>query len=232
MIWRFFKGDKEEASPARVPEGIRVYAIGDIHGRIDLLRRLHRTILDDAASRGQASRNLIVCLGDYVDRGHDSRDVIEFLLAPPPPGFQVVCLKGNHEQLFLDFLDDPAIGPSWFDLGGNATLYSYGARTSQDLPRDKRWIQLHDDFKAALPATHLEFLLTLDLSFELGDYLFVHAGVRPGRSLAQQEPQDLLWIRDAFTNSRVNHGKVVVHGHSISFQPEIFENRIGIDTGA
>ena len=232
MIWRILIREKRKPFQATVPDDIRVYAIGDIHGRADLLRQMHQMILEDASKKGASLQNLIIYLGDYVDRGLESRDVIELLMSSSLPGFQSICLKGNHEDLFLRFLEDPGIGPSWFDLGGNATVYSYGLGIPQDLPREIRFAQIREELQAALPPAHFEFLTNLQLMFEVGDYLFVHAGIRPGKELAEQLPQDLLWIRDEFTNSRTNHGKIVVHGHSISFKPEIRENRIGIDTGA
>ncbi len=232
MIWRILTREKRKSFQARVPDDSRVYAIGDIHGRADLLRQLHGMILEDASQKGARLQNLIVYLGDYVDRGLESRDVIEILMSASLRGFQSICLKGNHEDLFLRFLEDPGIGPSWFNNGGDATVYSYGLRIPQDLPREIRFAQIRKDLQAALPPAHFEFLTNLRLTFEVGDYLFVHAGIRPGRVLAGQMPQDLLWIRDKFTNSRANHGKIVVHGHSITHQPEIHENRIGIDTGA
>ncbi len=232
MIWRILTREKRKPFQAAVPDDIRVYAIGDIHGRADLLQQMHQMILEDASKKRASLQNLIIYLGDYVDRGLESRDVIELLTNSSFPGFQSICLKGNHEDLFLRFLKDPGIGPSWFELGGDATVYSYGVRVSQDIPPEERFTHIREELRAAVPKLHLEFLSSLQLAYEVGDYFFVHAGIRPGRSLHEQSPDDLVWIRDEFTSSRANHGKIVVHGHSITYQPETHENRIGIDTGA
>ncbi len=232
MIWRVFTSEERMPFQASVPDDIRVYAIGDIHGRADLLRQMHQMILEDVSRNRASLRNLIIHLGDYVDRGLQSREVIELLMGFSFPGFQSICLKGNHEDLFLRFLEEPGIGPSWFELGGDATVYSYGVRISQGIPPEERFAHIREELRKAVPKLHLEFLSSLQLTYEAGDYFFVHAGIRPGRSLHEQSPDDLIWIRDEFTDSRANHGKIVVHGHSIAYQPEIRENRIGVDTGA
>ena len=212
------------------PPGSRVYAIGDIHGRRDLLARMHGAIRDDAAG-SVAHVKTVIYVGDYVDRGDDSRGVIDLLLDAPLEGFRAVHLMGNHEDFMLRLLEDPSIAPLWIANGGDATLYSYGvdwreAYGAGDLEAISKGL------RAALPERHLEFLRSLALSHEEGDYLFVHAGIRPGRELAEQTPDDLMWIRDEFLRSEADHGKVVVHGHSISPEPELRDNRIGIDTGA
>ncbi len=219
---------------ARVPENTCVYAIGDIHGRADLLALLLERIGEHAAGHA-GRRKVLVTLGDYVDRGGDSRGVIDRLLALPG-GFEAVCLKGNHEELMLRFLDQPADGGVWFQNGGGATMASYGvpAEGGWDVEHAKA---LRDALAGALPAAHLAFLRGLALSHVEGDYLFVHAGVRPGVPLKRQDPEDLIWIRDEFLRSERDHGKVVVHGHSVAFKPEEFPSserpcRIGIDTGA
>ncbi len=233
MIWQIFKTRaRKPTGLATVPDGTRVYAVGDIHGQVDLLRQLHELIGDDSSRATVAARNLAIYVGDYVDRGLESRGVIELLLRNPLSGFETIYLKGNHEELFLKFLDDPAVGPSWFELGGDATAYSYGIRVPQSIPPEDRFSRIREELLAAVPKPHLDFLSGLRLTYEAGDYFFVHAGIRPGRALDEQWPEDLLWIRDEFTNSRAGHGKIVVHGHSVSFKPEICENRIGIDTGA
>ncbi|MDH3233100.1 MAG: serine/threonine protein phosphatase [Alphaproteobacteria bacterium] len=214
-----------------VPAGTRVYAIGDIHGRLDLLERLHATIREDAAA-AQSPRNLVVYLGDYVDRGLNSRDVIDQLIEGPLGDFETICLKGNHEAMMLEFLDDSSIGPSWMAIGGNATLLSYGVTMPGGIATPAGYDQIQEDLKSKLPATHVEFLTSLRPQHSEGDYHFVHAGVRPGRPLANQVERDLIWIREPFLSSDAWHGKMVVHGHSIEWDPEIFENRIGIDTAA
>jgi calcineurin-like phosphoesterase family protein len=217
---------------ARVPAGLRVYAIGDIHGRVDLLRLLHQRIMADAALSEAGTRLLAIYLGDYVDRGLHSREVIEVLTCEPVPGFEAVYLRGNHDHEFVAFLEDPVKSAAWLRYGGDATLYSYGVRVSPEMPAEERLFALRDRLRAAVPPHHLAFLAGLPLTYEVGDYLFVHAGIHPDKPLDRQTPADLLWIRDEFLEADCDFGKVVVHGHSITEQPEVRENRIGIDTGA
>lgn len=214
---------------AQAPAGSRVYAVGDIHGRADLLAALHRMIGDDAAAR-PVSRRVVVYVGDYIDRGPDSRAVIDILLDAPLAGFASVHLLGNHEAFLLDFLDDSAVGPDWLFNGGAETLASYGVESPWPFgdPPDR----MQTELRRRLPARHLTFLRDLRLSHVEGDYLFVHAGVRPGVPLDRQARRDLLWIRGEFLDSDADLGKVVVHGHSIADEPEQRANRIGIDTGA
>ena len=225
-------GKRSGAAGARVPRGVRVYAIGDIHGRADLLQDLHRLILADVAEAEPSMRRVVVYLGDYVDRGLQSRDVIDLLIGDPLPGFERVYLKGNHEEAFLDFLDDAGAGPDWFANGGDATVYSYGVAIPQEVPFSARFPHIQEALREAVPPRHIDFLTHLEMTWEIGDYLFVHAGIRPGRALDQQTAQDLLWIRHEFLTSSADHGKVVVHGHSVTVGPDLRDNRIGIDTGA
>lgn len=215
-------------SAAAVPPGSRVYAVGDVHGRIDLLDRLLDLIADDAAGSG-AARRVVVFLGDYVDRGPRSRQVLDRLAAGPPPGFEWVALDGNHEDMMRGFLDDPSTGPVWLRNGGGATLASYvGAPPAAgDAPSD-----LRDALADALPGLHRRFLAGLAPSHVEGDYFFAHAGVRPGVALGAQRRDDLLWIRGPFLECLAPFGKVVVHGHSITAHPDDRLNRIGVDTGA
>lgn len=217
---------------ARVPDGLRVYAIGDIHGRADLLREIRRLILADAANAAPHMRKLAVYLGDYIDRGLQSREVIDLLLDEPLPGFETVHLRGNHDHELLAFLEDPQRSAAWLRYGGDATIYSYGVRLPNDSPPQERLGLLRDRLFEALPPRHVTFFATLPLTYEVGDYLFVHAGIDPDKALDRQTPVDLLWIRDDFLESEEDFGKVVVHGHSVTERPEIRENRIGIDTGA
>lgn len=223
--------DARAAAPALVPEGTVIYAIGDIHGRLDLLQRLEATIQQDAAS-GSAERRLIVYLGDYVDRGDESRGVIEHLCEAPPRGFERVCLMGNHEDYMLRFLDDESLLAPWISNGGGETLASYGIVPAAGRAGDGSAAALRAQFRACLPDTHKAFLSALASSHREGDYLFVHAGVRPGVPLDRQDPYDLMWIRGEFLSDGRDFGAVVVHGHSISQAPENLRNRIGIDTGA
>ncbi len=215
----------------RVPDGSRVYAIGDIHGRIDLLRSLHRLILDDA-SEAAAERLVVVYLGDYVDRGPRSFEVIDALINDPLAGFEAVYLKGNHEDFLLRFVGGEAIGEAWLMNGAVQTLDSYAIDVFGLPGAFLDMASLRRDFEAALPPDHLKFLNGLALSHVEGDYLFVHAGIRPEVPIEAQDEYDLLWIRDAFLGSETAFEKLVVHGHSIDFEPQHLANRIGIDTGA
>jgi len=213
------------------PEGLRIYAIGDIHGRADLLRTLLGLIVADAEG-ASAGRKLLIYLGDYVDRGGGSREVLELLLAGPPPGFEARYLKGNHEEALLHFLQEPDFGREWRHYGGLETLASYGVTGLGARLGDEGFEQARDQFEALLPESHRAFFEGLEISVGLGDYFFVHAGVRPGVALEDQREEDLLWIRDEFTRWSGSFGKVVVHGHSISERPEHEPNRINVDTGA
>lgn len=217
-------------SRSRVPPGRRIYAVGDIHGRDDLLRELHRLILDDWASSAPDSRAVVIYLGDYVDRGPGSLEVIDMLLNEPLKGFERVYLMGNHERMMLDFLDGPP-DPVWLFNGGTATLWSYGV-DGLSLSSERDLERVRQSMLEALPTTHRGFLDNLELSHEEGDYLFVHAGIRPGRPLDRQEPQDLLWIRGPFLHSDADFGRRIVHGHTITPEPAVARNRVGIDTGA
>ncbi|XEY20591.1 metallophosphoesterase [Azospirillum sp. HJ39] len=222
---------KPAAGPAAVPRGIRVYAVGDIHGRLDLLDQLLGQIARDAG-QGSELLHYLVFLGDYVDRGPDSRLVIERLSCGLPPAFGAVCLRGNHEDTMQGFLSDLRMAPGWLTYGGDATLESYGITApAADAPME----HLHQAqcmLNNVLPPHHRAFLAGLRNHLTIGDYHFVHAGVRPGVPLDRQEDKDRLWIRDAFLGSRADHGKVVVHGHTIAPEPDLLPNRIGIDTGA
>jgi len=213
------------------PGGDLVYAVGDVHGRSDLLARLLRQIETDAA-RYPTAKKTIVFLGDYVDRGPDARGVVEMLLKSPPESFAVHFLKGNHEALLLDFLADAGRLDHWRMNGGEATMASYGvdvARLTQRGAAPETW---REAFAAALPEAHLNFFRHLELQVASGDYLFVHAGVRPGVPIDTQDETDLLWIREAFLDASEPFGKVVVHGHTPGPEPVVRPNRIGIDTGA
>ncbi len=211
------------------PEGKRMYAIGDIHGRADLLLELHQMILEDV--KGYGGQKQILYLGDYIDRGLQSKQVIETLLETPLPGFDAVFLKGNHEQAMLDFIEFPEATAGWLTFGGRETLASYGINVAY-MPRMKDICNLAAELDDILPDDHRAFLEDGLLSWRAGDYYFVHAGVRPGVALEDQHFEDQLWIRDDFIDSRADHGAVVVHGHTISPEPVVRENRIGLDTGA
>jgi serine/threonine protein phosphatase 1 len=233
MLTRLFGRSRpqRQAVAPEVPPGSRVYAVGDIHGRVDLLRVLHRLIQQDA-ERHRAPRKVVVYLGDYIDRGMESPGVIDLLLDAALPGFESVHLKGNHEDTLLQFLDEANVGFSWLLYGGAETLQSYGIRQPRAASGDEDMARAQRDLREKLPERHRRFMAGLKLTHAEGDYLFAHAGVRPGVPLDQQIPEDLLWIRDEFLQSDSEFGKVVVHGHSITTRPDVHHNRIGIDTGA
>ena len=218
---------KKDASPS-VPPDCRVYAVGDIHGRSDLLDRMIRLIRKDAAGHSQTP--ILVFLGDYVDRGKDSKGVIGQLIDLRHE-FAVQLLRGNHDQVLLDFLRDPNIYRVWRDFGAVETLLSYGVRPPLS-DEEAALKDARDRFARALPSKHRAFLDALSLSWEIGDYFFSHAGVRPGTAFEEQRPADLLWIREEFLNSTVDFGKVVVHGHTPTEAAVKKPNRIGVDTGA
>ena len=212
-----------------LPAGRRLYSIGDIHGRLDLLEELHQVIREDAVEYPGSKG--IVYLGDYIDRGAQSKQVIDLLIEQPMDGFDAVCLLGNHEQAMLDFLAHPQSAAGWLQYGGQVTLMSYGVALGR-VPSMQPLESLREELEEKLPRSHREFLASCRLMHVEGDYCFVHAGIRPGVELAEQAPEDLLWIREDFTRSTTDHGCVVVHGHSISEEVETLPNRIGIDTGA
>jgi serine/threonine protein phosphatase 1 len=209
--------------------GRRLYCIGDIHGRLDLLRLLHERIAEDAEPFD--GDRTIVYLGDYIDRGMQSRGVMEELLEAPLAGFEAVHLLGNHEQTLLDFLQYPEQAAGWLAWGGRETLASYGVPLPPDF-RQPDIVALRDMLLGRIDMRHVEYMRGMPMTHAAGDYLFVHAGIRPGVPLQEQSDSDLLWIRRDFTESTESHGCVVVHGHSISEEVEMLPNRIGIDTGA
>ena len=212
-----------------MPDGVRIYAIGDIHGRADLLDRLLQRIDADLA-KNSPRQAIEVFLGDYVDRGSASREVLDRLIERKK-AHRAVFLKGNHEALMIRFPIDPSILDDWQRLGGLETLMSYGITPSinADAPAQSR---LAVAFGQAFPESHRSFLGELKTSFTCGDYFFVHAGVRPGVPLTKQRDEDLLWIRHEFLLSEDDFSKIVVHGHTPVLQPDIRLNRINIDTGA
>lgn len=208
-----------------------VYAVGDVHGRLDLLEAIEAAIGRDIAAT-RPSRPVICYLGDYVDRGPASAQVIDRLAAPFGDGVPRVFLKGNHEDRMLEFLEAPAAaGPAWLQYGGREALESYGVAVPAR-PGDADWPRLRDALAAALPPAHLGFLRALRLAFVWRGYLFVHAGLDPARPADAQDAHDLMWIREPFLSSDRDWGLRVVHGHVIVDAPVFRPNRIGIDTGA
>lgn len=211
-----------------MPADTRVYAIGDVHGRCDLLDQVLAQISEDA--RTAPPRKVLVLLGDLVDRGADSKGVVEraaqLRAGRLLEGFEVHVLKGNHEDMMLQFLAGTDPGGLWRGNGGDTTLLSYG------LDPDEPTEPLRQDLLNALPESHRHLLWDMELSHIEGDYTFVHAGIRPGVAWENQRAQDLLWIREGFIDSDADFGRVVVHGHTPRPEPVVRPNRIGIDTRA
>jgi serine/threonine protein phosphatase 1 len=212
-----------------LPPNTRIYAIGDIHGRADLLDQIYERIEGDIG-RDEPAGIEIVHLGDYVDRGPDSRGVIERIIAMSER-HNVVTLKGNHEDILLRFFDNPESFRFWQRLGAVETLVSYGLGP-QVLSRGDDFGALSAALHAALPETHKQFLSRLPLTYECGDFLFVHAGLRPGIPVNRQSAEDLMTIRDDFLHHTERFEKFVIHGHTPVRSPDIRSNRINIDTGA
>jgi serine/threonine protein phosphatase 1 len=215
--------------PPSLPDGLRIYALSDIHGCADLLERAFASI-DADIQRKKAGRLLHVFLGDYIDRGLDSRRTLDLLIERARHN-DIVFLKGNHEDVLLDFLRDPTRLHDWRQFGGLQTLISYGIRPSLN-PGIGEQVDLARAFTAALPPDHRRFLEDLKPSFSCGDFFFAHAGVRPGVDLGAQQEEDLLWIREEFLNSPLDFGKFIVHGHTPVKEPDLRPNRLNIDTGA
>jgi serine/threonine protein phosphatase 1 len=209
-----------------LPEGVRIYAIGDVHGRADLLEQVFRRIDEDRAA-APVLRPIEVMLGDYVDRGPASRAVLDCLIDRRRVR-EMICLRGNHEIFLTEFLDHPVVLDEWRRYGGLETLMSYGLAPTMKADPANVAAQL----RQALPAEHLAFLYGLAASFACGDFLFVHAGVRPRVPLDRQDDHDLSWIRDDFLLHEEEFEKVVVHGHTPVAEPDVRANRINIDTGA
>ncbi|WP_374469501.1 metallophosphoesterase family protein [Phenylobacterium sp.] len=211
-------------------EGELVYAIGDVHGCYEAMKALLARIAADSAEHARGRRPILVFLGDYVDRGPDSARVLEALLwLRRRPDLEVRLLKGNHEQAMLAFLERPQDGGGWLRFGGVETLAAYGVAAPSD---PAGYGPARDELLERMPASHLWLLQRLELMLAVGDYAFVHAGVRPGAALAAQTEDDLLWIRQAFLEAPGPHEKVIVHGHTwLDERPQLHDHRIGVDTG-
>jgi serine/threonine protein phosphatase 1 len=220
---------RRESGPAGA-RGYRAYVVGDIHGRLDLLEELLGKIHEDIARR-RPRKNLIVFVGDLIDRGPGSAQVVERLRTYRHKGVRPVFLLGNHEEVLLRILSgETDLITKWRWFGGSECLSSYGVDAAKLAGlSDEEALEIVRD---AIPKTHVEFLETFDDSCRFGDYLFVHAGIRPGVEVDQQRQADLRWIREPFLFDDTDHGFVVVHGHTIRPEVEVRPNRIGIDTGA
>ena len=242
MLRSFFKrgqpradarsGRNAEPGAASVPTGAVVWAVGDIHGRLDLLEPLLDAILDDLRASA-ATRKVIVFLGDYIDRGADSRGVLDRLCSlQDQTEIETHFLRGNHEDRMEAFLDDPEVGPGWCEYGGREALRSYGVTSPTMKVASDAWVVTAAEFGQAVPDRHREFLSRQEYSCSIGDYFFAHAGARPGVALAEQSPDDLMWIRQGFLNDRTPFEQIVVHGHTPGETVHADHRRIAIDTGA
>lgn len=232
MVFKRLFGRRDDAAPRtwHLPAGERAYAVGDIHGRLDLLDKLLDQIAMDDKARGSADTTLIF-LGDLADRGPDSRGVIERLMAVATSPLKSIFLMGNHEELLINVWDgERKIAPTFNRAGGRETLMSYGvtgeAYDGWDLG------EVTEATARLIPTEHIDFLRSFQDWHQMGDYLFVHAGIRPGVHLEEQDSTDLRWIRGDFVRSEVDHGFMVIHGHTITDDVDEQPNRIGIDTGA
>lgn len=222
-----------QPTPARVG-GELVYAVGDIHGCYELLKDMLAALAADTSVRARGRRPILVFLGDYVDRGPQSARVLDALVwLQRRTDLEIHYLKGNHEQALLEFLDVPARGGPWMSYGGAETLQAYGVAPPEPDAPPEAFFAARDELLERMPAAHLKFLIGLETMVTIGDYAFVHAGVRPGTPLEAQAEADLLWIRRGFVDQAGPFEKVIVHGHTwLSEQPQLSEHRLGLDTGA
>ena len=221
-----FRRKRSRSGRHAVPAGIRCYAIGDVHGCLDALDRLIDRIVADIGRGGVSAR--LVFLGDLVDRGPDSKGVLDRLIGGEIPVTKVDTIMGNHEEAMLGAYDGTNDPRGWLSYGGIQTLESYGIDRAE---RFAPGFDLRQRMREAVPAEHIAFLRSLPDQLRVGDYLFVHAGIRPGVAFDHQQPADLRWIREGFLDSEADHGAMIVHGHTISPEPQQLANRIGIDTG-
>lgn len=230
-----FKRLRNILEPAAAPTTLalsdrRVFAIGDIHGCDDLLEALIEGI--DVITRNDPHPPIIVFLGDYVDRGPSSRQVIDRLIAMTSGGRKARFICGNHEEAMLRFLGDMEGGLAWPGYGGRATMASYGVTCPEDEQNLDAWRTTQAKLKEAIPAEHMKFLWGLEDKVELGGYLFVHAGLRPEKPITAQTQRDLRWIREPFLSDPRPFSHVVVHGHTPASDPHSDQRRIGLDTWA
>ena len=230
---RFNHYAKDE-SPKAAPE--LIYAIGDIHGRLDLLASLLEKIRQDVSasktSNGSKLKIYIVFLGDYIDRGFESFAVVEGLSQLQFKGTELIFLKGNHEQVVLDFIDGKALGRKWLKYGGRETLQSYGIELGASNPSDEDMVGIRNELLSVLPARHIEFFKSLKSYWIKNNFMFVHAGVDPNSPVLEQSDKEYLWIRDKFLNNKIKLPYVIVHGHTPEDEPVWNGRRVGVDTGA
>ncbi|SON56886.1 Serine/threonine-protein phosphatase 1 [Hartmannibacter diazotrophicus] len=208
-----------------------IYAVGDVHGCYPLLLDAERRICADAEQR--SGHKLIVMLGDYVDRGPNSTDVLTHLSSPPPKGMHRLCLCGNHDDAFLKFIASPLRSLNWIDFGGSKTMMSYGVDVVPLLGNKRGQAKLVELVREVIPQLHIKFLRSLPVTLSVGPYLFVHAGIVPGLALEEQRDEDLMWIREPFiSRGPMLEGMTVIHGHVAAKEPVFTRDRICIDTGA
>lgn len=236
-------GEYAENMPPRVcriPDGECVYAIGDIHGRFDLLQKLMSDIFEDVKTLPEGTKVTLIFLGDYIDRGLQSKQVIDYFLSDALSDFELVFLMGNHEQALLQFENDATFGSNWAAYGGSETLFSYGfapppatLQSSQSGTGEyASWATVWNNFRVHMPKDHITFFRELLPYYVIGDYVFVHAGMRPEVSLENQSTDDLFWIRDEFLKDHRPFEKMVVHGHTPEEDVYADYRRVGLDTGA
>lgn len=224
-----------------VPDKVCIYAIGDIHGRLDLLQKLVSKIQADAETLPADTQIKLVFLGDYIDRGLSSKQVVDYLISNKLDPFEKVFLMGNHEEALLRFIEDSSFGQTWANYGGIETLYSYGFQAPRQMMLsgqnseqtiEQAWDDLWNGFRRSIPNEHLTFYQQLPAYHIAGDYLFVHAGLKPGVPIDRQSSNDLLWIREEFLSHPQPFEKIIVHGHTPADQIFCDHRRIGLDTGA
>ncbi|MFZ0494594.1 MAG: metallophosphoesterase family protein [Methylocella sp.] len=223
-----WKSRRINASP-QLPEGLRIYAVGDVHGRADLLAQLFSRV-DEDLKEHPIAETIHIFLGDYIDRGQNSAAVLDLLIERART-HRMSCLKGNHELFLSEFLENPGVLKHWAQYGALPTLASYGLTPTTNAD-PKEQAELSAGLANAIPKSHSQFLAGLKLRFTCGDFFFVHAGVRPGTRLSRQREEDLLWIRDEFLLHEEPFEKIIVHGHTPVWEPDVRNNRINIDTGA
>jgi serine/threonine protein phosphatase 1 len=208
-----------------------LYVMGDVHGCLNELLEAENRIRADIQESGQPG--MVILLGDYVDRGPASSAVLDHISRPDHDGLKRIALCGNHDDAFLQFIRDPSQVLQWLDFGGRQTLLSYGIDGDYFLSRKNGgFAALQASLEEAVPAEHIRLLTELPVSVRIGDYVFVHAGLRPGVPLDEQTDEDLMWIREPFLSQGPELPCVVVHGHTPVTEPEFGRSRIGMDTGA
>ena len=225
----FFQRKKPPVVRA-APEGVRIYAIGDVHGRLDVLDSLLEAIWLD---RSPDAKPVLIMLGDYVDRGPASREVLDRLIGlQDNTAIETRFIRGNHDETMLRFLDEPSLGPTWCGFGGAEALRSYNVIAPLMSDDAEGWEATRQAFADAISPDQVRFLQALEPCAEYGDYFFTHAGVRPGVELDEQDPHDMMWIRDDFLRGSATFSKTVVHGHTPEEDAFVSDRRIGVDTGA